>query len=823
MWVLENEGDVLQGKKLWLRPGKKYMFGRTLSEQGQFIISEKTISRQHLTVEVEAEAPNDCGNASSRSRVILTDLKTKIGTLVNGEQIRGKVFPLERKDNVVSLGRYKHHFHFTWIPVCFTFSFTSKESRADPYTPLHNLLGPLDIKVLKDYDRGLATHLVAKKRNTSKGLQALIDGKYIVHSDSYIKAVVAAATASDSGPAPLEEDFANFPDPLQYLPPKGDEPTSRDYTAYAPDPSRQDMFEGYTFIFYDSRQFDTLLAPITAGRGKALLRDVIPNQTTVDDFVRYVKSVAGEKGLGEFEDGSEGKGVVIVRFNPAKGAGTDWFAQFGRGVALRLDHRLVEQNEFLDAILGIDPSALRKPLEIDSTAPSSTAVPIENSQALKTTQSPPPPPQIQAAPQEPARRGRSRRTAGPRFKGFDDDDFDALPNLHSIPEAKPMALDPAPAAESQSQGLFVSQDMDVDIERNASPSPPRQTRRSRRGRATPIEDDEMLDSMAPAAARFKKLQQAADAARKARGELSPSPPPPTPAEKQRQPSPLPKKKPQKQIDVQEAIRERMEQASAAAEADREAMQEALADMDIASLRNLVQVEEMDVTRVNPRPRAAAQADESERWDDRWNGRRNFKKFRRKGGPAPNARDLRRVIVPLEEVKKKDFGIGDDYWLDGEDRDSREGGSQRGSDRRKGKERQDDVSQQKKTQAPPSRRRRLAIESEPEEESAMPAAPEQDGATVISSGSDVEIINEPPQKTNRASRSQTQTLGGKTSESGSLPSQSRNKRPAATTLTNPAPPKKVKQTPLSIGGSKRRRDASDDDSDDELKFRFRKRG
>jgi nijmegen breakage syndrome protein 1 len=123
------------------------------------------------------------------------------------------------------------------------------------------------------------------------------------------------------------------------------------------------MFEGYKFVFYEKRQFENLLPPITEGRGKALLREAIPNETSVDEFVRYVKSVAGEKGLGEFEDGSEGKGVVVVRFNPVKGAGTDWFMEFNREVALYLDHRLIEQNEFLDAILGNDASVLRRPLE----------------------------------------------------------------------------------------------------------------------------------------------------------------------------------------------------------------------------------------------------------------------------------------------------------------------------------------------------------------------------------------------------------------------------------------------------------------------------
>jgi nijmegen breakage syndrome protein 1 len=251
----------------------------------------------------------------------------------------------------------------------FTFSFTSKEKKANPYQTLYNRLGPLDIKAVDDYKCGLTTHVVAKKRNTAKGLQALIDGKYIVHNDTFINAVIAAAHPSDNGGAPLEEDFeGNWPDERQFLPPKGEEPTTRHDDAYAPNHDRQGMFDGYTFVFYARTQFDTLLAPITNGRGKALFREVVPNETTVDEFVRYVKGVAGEKGLGEFEDGSVGRGVVVVRFNPVAGDSTHWYAEFGREVALKLDQRLVEQNEFLDVILGSNASVLRRPLDFISSA-----------------------------------------------------------------------------------------------------------------------------------------------------------------------------------------------------------------------------------------------------------------------------------------------------------------------------------------------------------------------------------------------------------------------------------------------------------------------
>jgi hypothetical protein len=72
--------DFDVGKRLWLRPGKKFLFGRTQQEEGMFrsvslfsprlmvaaaadggfIVSDKTISRKHLTVEVENVLLSEC-------------------------------------------------------------------------------------------------------------------------------------------------------------------------------------------------------------------------------------------------------------------------------------------------------------------------------------------------------------------------------------------------------------------------------------------------------------------------------------------------------------------------------------------------------------------------------------------------------------------------------------------------------------------------------------------------------------------------------------------------------------------------------------------
>lgn len=255
------------------------------------------------------------------------------------------------------------------MPVVLTFGLSGKEIRAGALNPYLERLEPLDIKCTVEYVHGSTTHLVTKKRNTSKGLQALINGRYIV-TDAFVGAIQEAAQPAGDPTdtvSKLESDYdSNWPDALQYLPPKGKEPTEKPDKAYAPDARRRHIFEGYTFIFYEPAQFDTLLAVITTGKGKALCHPVEAEVTAVEEFVRYVKNVAGEKGLGEFEDGSEGKGVVVVRFIPGTGA-VEWYAQFVVDVSQCLDHRLIEQNEFLDAILSNDASALRKALEPESS------------------------------------------------------------------------------------------------------------------------------------------------------------------------------------------------------------------------------------------------------------------------------------------------------------------------------------------------------------------------------------------------------------------------------------------------------------------------
>jgi nijmegen breakage syndrome protein 1 len=394
------------------------------------------------------------------------------------------------------------------------------------------------------------------------------------------------------------------------------------------------------------------------------------------------------------------------------------------------------------------------------------------------------------APPEPPRRVRGRRAARPKFTGFEDD-F-SVP-LSSAPES--MVVD----QPAESQSLFVSQNTEIGVGREPSQPPETQTRSSRKRPASPIieEEEDIMEEMAPAAAALKRR-------RLARGEPTPPPPPPPLKEKPAVVKPL-SKKAKKEIDVLEMARQQREQAEELARAEQEALQEQLEDMDIKEMRNLAKIEEIEVKRTNPAPRAAARADENERWDDKWNGRKNFKKFRRRGVEAGPVRE--KILIKLEEVKKKDFGIGDDYW------DAGDSQRRRRKDKGKGKETQD-ISQRESQARPKSRAAERAAQilaSEAEEEFGQ-ASKGNDG----SSDSDLAIV-ERPQKpvvatTSRSQRSQK--LADKTSKSQNLPA-GNNKRTAEKVLTKPAPVKKARQMNLT-------KLVSGDSDDDELKFRFKKR-
>jgi DNA repair protein XRS2 len=701
-------------------------------------------------------------------------------------------------------------------------------------------LEQLDIKYSAEYGTD-TTHVVSKKRNTSKGLQALINGKYIV-TDTFITAIVDAAEISEDAeegtPSGLEQDFeAAWPNAIDHLPPRGEEPVDRPPDAYAPDGRRAEVFDGYTFVFYDSKQYETLFPAISAGKGKALLREVIAGKTDIDDFVRYVKGVAGEKGLGSFEDGSEGKGVVVVRHMPKTEDDYEWYAQFLTSFAQRLDHRPIDQREFLEAILACDASMLRRPLEEasqfesggsrgqDSAGDGGDRMDVDHPQEAQE-----PAAEQESAPA--ARRGRGRRAGRSRFKGFDFDDAEEpFGESASVEPPEP----PQVAAASQ-DSLFVSQHRESSLPLEEETRDTRATRRSQRKRALSplpeIDNSTLMDHIAPTAAAAKR--------RRIESGQEPVPPPPEPEpephpqEDEEVVSESPEEKPKKgkaakgkgkaikqEDDILELARRQREEAEAQAAAKRRELEEVPDDgIDYAAIRALHIIEECEVH--FPEPGANSRSRDQDivdgRWDPRWNGRKNFKRFR-KQGEAPG-RQAPRIIIGLEEVKPKEYGIGDDYWLEEEESGHRKKDSQRESQTQapqtsqaksgsagKGKEKE------KERPRPALRRTVVALDSSDEE-----------GASELGTAPDDSLVPETEPSRSRAAkaaekansqrgRSQTQTQTQMQTQS---PAASSNKRSAAADSSSGRAAKRPRM------GFKPPSDDDSDDSEDELKFRFGRR-
>ncbi|KAF5021230.1 hypothetical protein F66182_6720 [Fusarium sp. NRRL 66182] len=792
MWILENS-EAFDGRRLWLRPGKTYLFGRTAAEPGQLAISHNTISRKHLTITVSPVEQGQVHNPTSRSTLTIEDLATKIGTVVNGEKIKGKKKVIDGDKAEFTMGKCPNKFSISWEPVVFAFSFTSKELQTDPLTTLRERFEQLDIKIVTEYVTS-TTHVVSKKRNTAKGLQALINGKHIV-TETFLDAVVEAGSLADGAEAtdlsPLEQDFnQNWPDALQHLPPTGGEPVQHPDSKYAPDPGRSDIFEGYTFIFYDKAQYTNLLAPITNAGGKALLGNVTHEETQVDEFVQYVKGVAGEKGLGAFNDGSEGKGVVVVRFVPSKGSSVDWYVKFFRAVSLRLDHRPIEQSEFLEAILIKDASILRRPLEVESSPNTQeqhqTRHEVEVSSGSQQPDTQAQTSQLADESQPAPRRGRPRRTIKRRFAGFDDDadvDMNDTPST-SAPAKQPATKAPAQHPEDEN-GLFVSQEPDAPPE----PQLPVHTRSSqRKRRASPIPEDDLMDGMTTAAERFKRQ-------RIERGEDLNEPPQQMETESTETP-PEPKKKIKKEFDILAMAAQNREQEEARAKAEKEDLANLPDDVDLSEIRRLNIVEEIEV-RQPVHTRTRDQDIRDGRWNPKWNGIKNFKKFRQRG--EATGRQPARVIVPLTQVKTKEFGVGDDYWLEDEETERKK----RNPSQPSTSEPQPSVPAPRSARSTQNRTIGTVLIDSSDEEDNQASEPSSAPAT-RTRGTQAAATQSRSQ-----SQANTRTQSSKDISQGS-------KRAAAEPATGQQPPKRSRQTRRTV------EIADSDDSDDELKFRFGKR-
>ena len=554
------------------------------------------------------------------------------------------------------------------------------------------LLEPLDIKVIDKFDSNETTHVVSNKRNTPQTLQALVHAKYIV--DDGVLKELEYVTTEDNLDEPesmsrLELDFdRSWPDPLKFLPAANREPVPRSETYFKPDEARRDVFNGYTFVMFDKKQYDSLQPAIAGGGGRAKLHELKLGVSTSADIMRIMKS---EFEAAESRMEGSGYGVLHVRLNVTDPAYEDWAIQIQTESVTDMRQGLVEQNEFLDAILTKDARGLVKKIDISADSATGTGTNIvsgwyravyENetdhrigrtrssneshgssiAQQRSQTQlrhqtseqsshrqaqesatmniSPSTQngaPQIQEEEQTTTTTGRSRRgrirgTTARAFQGFVDDPFE--PETPSVEHVALQEDDKISTPEPQSRSMDVdklSAIEDEDI-----------TFRSPRKRPLPpdLEPGEDINAKlypAQAAAKKRKIEAAETTQQDAT-----TVPQQDPVQREKK---VLKANPEVKYEAQ--MRNVREKQEAIKDEDLEPMHNQLEKMTFAEKQSLAKFREFEV---KPRNHMANKSDiKDTRWNDEWNGRRNFKGFIRRGQPAAQ-RNGPRVIIATEPIR-----------------------------------------------------------------------------------------------------------------------------------------------------------------------------
>lgn len=836
MWLLTCDGDLFGHKPIWLRPGSGHLLGRTSgrAEGGEVVryINHKSVSRKHATIHVGQTRPGDSSRLHTRSEIKITD-GSKIGTFINGDKICQTSKVLDKTEYTIKLGNYEHAFHLKWQPVVLTFTSLSKAAKAssDPLEAYRKKLEQAEVKLITEYISSQTTHVIGKKRNTPPGLQALLQGRWLL-AYSYVDALARATTKPDPDanandrPCTIEDDLeTNWPKEEEYILPAALEPNPKPDEYLKPNPQRAELFSNFTFIFLSQTQYDLLMPVVTSGGGKALLWDVEVGKSRAEDLIGYVREVAGGKKGGDVRLSQHmGKGgIILVRLDNKE---KEWTTSFLTSVETALEQRSMEQNQFLNAILTLDASELRRPLARESQSQSQAAPSLNSSSDHPSSRErnrggrqPTPPVEAQAPEptteraqphtqssseqpeaMEPTGRKRFRRTVTQsRFKGFGEVD----PSQFTRPESD--SPEPSQAAPDE-------QSIQIDGPSNHEPS-----QQNSRKRPAPASDAygaeaerEMMDNMLPGAAAMKKRRLAKENGNdRSSGNATPEPETAAVAAKKV----IAKKNKDVQMDVGAKLKKHKEDEDEARRRDEESLREALQDTDIADVRAKVESFVLEAREPPPRRAQIEPPGPSDRWDPAWNGRKNFKRFKRKGQDNDGPR-LPRVIVSLEEVPRKGHGIGDEYWLNPPSKSSGKSKSQSQSQNHQTQTQQ--TTTQPHTQTPTSHqngdddptrfRRRLQNSRREDEEASELREVFPDDVAGQSRSS---YISSTPFTATPGTDSQRRAAGKRPASAAAL-----QDGPAAAKRAKQSRPAATRREPLTVD--------DDDDDDDEIRFRRKRR-
>ena len=257
----------------------------------------------------------------------------------------------------------------------------------------------------------------------------------------------------------------------------------------------------------------------------------------------------------------------------------------------------------------------------------------------------------------------------------------------------------------------------------------------------------------------------------------------------------------KEIDVLAVAREHREAEDEAAMRDEELMRAANDGVGVEEMKNLALIEEMPVRARSdrrPAPDGTSEAgDDQARWDDRWNGRKNFKKFRRRGDAAQiQPHRSASIIVGLEEVKGRGLGFGNEAFL--------------------GREKEKRHKENRQSDTRPSTRHPTARNG------SLPSETSVDGVMEVTSPNAAAMTT----TTNHTAAANSNVIPPALPPDDEVPSSvsrtAPGKRPASRSVIRSTPPKKQKMQTKLFENNTKDGGSSSSDEEDELRFRFNRK-
>lgn len=674
MWIIaipEVQETNLPAHKRWLRPGSIFSIGRSQLNDLS-IESAKSVSKQHAEIRVGTVPEGASADIAHRTELVVCDLNSKFHTFVTLADLEAESVQVQEQFTVLStevlirVGKVKFELKIYWRPIVLTLSnVKTRDVQQD--------CEKLDIKYSKEFVSS-TTHVVTKKYNTPKTLQGLAGQKWIVGLP-YIRAM---ADASDE----LAKNIDNMPDPglLSYLP---EDAFNQEFghAAFLPKAGREHTFLELEFVIFDSHQYQSLNGAIHAGGGSVTEYNQEFDKQSISAFLSTLT-----------------KPVVVL---PLEGFMLKLFEE----LLPIIKCASLTQGEFINVFMSdglheIYRAEKMKPLPVSMFAAAvekekEPIVSISQQVAPDTLQTQP----VSAVEQPSSRRIGSRSVRA--LATFEDDLFGggSLPaptqrtnNIYSSQNRKEIPAASQKLAESYDDDLFgssiappptnysqrsatlpghsVARDLQMSspdqTKRKRSSSPfsegerlPKTTKKQRTLVTVDAEEVEDEFEAAPAAAALaKRMSQVAP---KASGLLKRTVPDPGPLED------TAKRKRQKQVEItEEQIQETLKANKQRVERETQAQEDEDEIPENDQLRNLGTVEYFSFDLPEP-SRAAARStgqEKSDRWDPKWNGRKNFKAFRRATKGRASVQTKRpAIMIRLVEAKVSDRGLMDHQWLE----------------------------------------------------------------------------------------------------------------------------------------------------------------